>query len=91
MCPERYRKTRTDIPAEVLYRRLPSNHDKVILVSGGGSGHEPAHAGYLGEGALDIVVAGEIFASPSASQVLAGLRTLNSSRGSVPTTGSVSL
>jgi dihydroxyacetone kinase len=65
----------------VLYRRTDQSNDKVILISGGGSGHEPAHAGYIGEGALDVVVAGEIFASPSASQIFTGLQTVKSSKG----------
>ncbi|KAF4422179.1 regulatory for the arginine catabolic pathway [Fusarium acutatum] len=68
---------------KVLYRRTDQSNDKVILISGGGSGHEPAHAGYIGEGALDIVVAGEIFASPSASQILTGLQTVKSPKGSL--------
>ncbi|KAF9767327.1 hypothetical protein IL306_000117 [Fusarium sp. DS 682] len=68
---------------KVLYRRTDKSNDKVILISGGGSGHEPAHAGYIGEGALDVVVAGEIFASPSASQILTGLQTVKSSKGSL--------
>ncbi|KAF5973769.1 regulatory for the arginine catabolic pathway [Fusarium coicis] len=68
---------------KVLYRRTDQSNDKVILISGGGSGHEPAHAGYIGEGALDVVVAGETFASPSASQIFAGLQTVKSSKGSL--------
>ncbi|KAF4459370.1 Dihydroxyacetone kinase 2 [Fusarium albosuccineum] len=68
---------------KVLYRRRDSHEGKVVLLSGGGSGHEPAHAGYLGDGALDVVIAGEIFASPSASQILTGLQTVKSSRGSL--------
>ncbi|RSM04034.1 hypothetical protein CDV31_010224 [Fusarium ambrosium] len=68
---------------KVLYRRRDPQDDKVVLLSGGGSGHEPAHAGYLGEGALDVVIAGEIFASPSASQILTGLQTVKSSKGSL--------
>ncbi|KAF4951148.1 hypothetical protein FSARC_12994 [Fusarium sarcochroum] len=67
----------------ILYRRNDQNNDKVVLLSGGGSGHEPAHAGYLGEGALDVVIAGEIFASPSASQILVGLQAVKSSKGSL--------
>lgn len=51
------------------------------MLSGGGSGHEPAHMGYLGDGMLDVCVAGDIFASPSASQVLAGLKALKSPKG----------
>ncbi|KAF4976985.1 hypothetical protein FZEAL_6423 [Fusarium zealandicum] len=69
---------------KVLYRQHDSqSNEKVVLLSGGGSGHEPAHAGYLGEGALDVVIAGEIFASPSASQILAGLQTVKSPKGSL--------
>jgi ATP-dependent dihydroxyacetone kinase len=45
----------------------------VAVVSGGGSGHEPAHAGFVGEGMLTAAVCGEIFASPSVDAVLAGV------------------
>ena len=41
------------------------NKGKVTLISGGGSGHEPAHAGYVGKGMLDAAVCGDVFASPS--------------------------
>ena len=44
--------------------------DKVGLVSGGGSGHELAHAGYVGYGMLDAAVSGNVFASPSPDRVL---------------------
>lgn len=43
---------------------------------GGGSGHEPAHAGYIGSGMLSAAVCGEVFASPSAEAVLAAIRTV---------------
>lgn len=46
----------------------------VALLSGGGSGHEPAHAGYVGNGMLTAAVAGEVFASPSVDAVLAAIR-----------------
>jgi len=46
---------------------------KVALVSGGGSGHEPAHAGFVGEGLLTAAVCGDVFASPSIDAVLAGI------------------
>ena len=42
--------------------------------AGGGSGHEPTHAGYVGEGMLDAAVCGEVFASPSVAAVLAAIR-----------------
>ena len=52
--------------AEVAARR-----GEVALISGGGSGHEPAHAGYVGAGMLSATVAGEVFTSPSTDAVLA--------------------
>lgn len=65
----------------VVFRKSQSSAEKVILVSGGGSGHEPAHTGFIGEGMLDVAVSGNVFASPSASQILAGLRALPAPRG----------
>lgn len=47
---------------------------QVALISGGGSGHEPAHAGYVGAGMLSAAVAGEVFTSPSAKAVLTAIR-----------------
>src|SRR5205085_6078312 len=46
---------------------------KVAVVSGGGSGHEPAHAGLVGRGLLTAAVCGEVFASPSVDAVLAAI------------------
>lgn len=51
------------------------------MISGGGSGHEPAHASYIGSGALDVAVAGDIFASPSAAQILVGLKAIETNKG----------
>src|SRR4051812_40834033 len=48
--------------------------EKVAVISGGGSGHEPAHAGYVGRGMLAAAVAGDVFTSPSPDAVLAALR-----------------
>lgn len=48
---------------------------QVMLISGGGSGHEPAHAGYIGEGMLSAAVLGNVFASPPVSAILAAIRT----------------
>src|ERR1700745_519586 len=48
--------------------------EMVAVVSGGGSGHEPAHAGYVGPGMLSAAVAGDVFTSPSVDAVFAGLR-----------------
>ena len=57
---------------KVVYR-ADWDRTKVALVSGGGSGHEPAHAGFVGPGMLTAAVCGEVFASPSVEAVLAGI------------------
>jgi len=49
---------------------------RVALISGGGSGHEPAHAGYVGPGMLDAAVLGDVFTSPSTDAVLAAIRAV---------------
>jgi len=55
--------------------------DRVALVSGGGSGHEPAHAGFVGRGMLTAAVCGEVFASPSVDAVLAGILAVTGEAG----------
>ena len=57
--------------------------NKVGLVSGGGSGHEPLHAGFVGAGMLDVAVAGAVFASPTALQVLEATKAADAGRGVV--------
>lgn len=54
---------------------------KVALVSGGGSGHEPSHAGFVGCGMLDGAVAGEVFTSPSADKVYEAIKAVNNGAG----------
>lgn len=54
---------------------------KVGLVSGGGSGHEPAHAGYVGQGMLDVAVCGNVFASPSPDRILKGIEEADTGKG----------
>ncbi len=61
--------------------RADWNGDRVALVSGGGSGHEPAHAGYVGEGMLTAAVCGAPFASPSVDAVLAAIRAVTGPAG----------
>ena len=65
----------------VLTRTRPKRTGLVGLVSGGGSGHEPAHGGYVGYGMLDAAVAGEVFTSPTPDQVLAGIRAADRGAG----------
>lgn len=53
----------------------------VTLISGGGSGHEPAHAGYIGHGMLSAAVCGNVFASPSVAQIIAAIRVCCGPKG----------
>lgn len=59
------------------------NPEKVTLISGGGSGHEPAHAGFIGKGMLDVAVCGDVFASPSQIQVYQAIRASSSRKGTL--------
>lgn len=54
---------------------------KVGLVSGGGSGHEPSHAGFVGRGMLSAAVCGEVFTSPTPDQVLEGIKAADTGSG----------
>ena len=56
---------------------------RVALISGGGSGHEPAHAGYVGAGMLSAAVAGDVFTSPTPASVLAAIRETAGTAGAV--------
>jgi triose/dihydroxyacetone kinase / FAD-AMP lyase (cyclizing) len=56
---------------------------QVAIISGGGSGHEPAHAGYVGAGMLSAAVAGEIFTSPSSDSILAAIRAVSGKPGAL--------
>ena len=54
---------------------------KVALISGGGSGHEPAHAGFVGAGMLTAAICGDVFASPTVDAVLAGILAVTGREG----------
>ncbi|MBX6313034.1 MAG: dihydroxyacetone kinase subunit DhaK, partial [Isosphaeraceae bacterium] len=56
---------------------------RVAVISGGGSGHEPAHAGYVGRGMLSAAVAGDVFTSPSPDAILAAIRAAAGPRGAL--------
>jgi dihydroxyacetone kinase len=70
-------------PQHVLARKDFSsiNSTQVVLISGGGSGHEPAHAGFIGDGMLTGAVLGGVFASPSSSAVLSAIMALSGAPG----------
>ncbi|KAI5860879.1 glycerone kinase [Durotheca rogersii] len=59
------------------------NKSNVSIISGGGSGHEPAWSGYVGENLLAASVAGDIFASPSTKQILAAINAVPSQKGTI--------
>jgi dihydroxyacetone kinase-like protein len=61
-------------------RKTP-NPSKVALISGGGSGHEPLHIGYVGAGMLDAACPGQVFTSPTPNQMLAAAKALGSEAG----------
>ena len=61
--------------------RTPKKEGKVALVSGGGSGHEPAHGGYVGNGMLDCAVAGSVFTSPTPDQIYEGIKAVATEAG----------
>lgn len=65
---------------QIISRKHPVEN-KVCLISGGGSGHEPAHAGFVGPGMLDMAVCGEMFASPSQIQVYKAICKAATSKG----------
>ncbi len=65
----------------VIVRKDAPVSNKVGIVSGGGSGHEPAHAGYIGKGMLDAAVSGEVFTSPTPDQVLEAIKAVDSGKG----------
>ncbi|MBB4477919.1 dihydroxyacetone kinase subunit DhaK [Rhizobium etli] len=63
--------------------RADWDKSKVAIISGGGAGHEPSHAGFVGKGMLTAAVSGEIFASPSVDAVLTAIRAVTGPRGAL--------
>ncbi|WP_283750927.1 dihydroxyacetone kinase subunit DhaK [Bacillus cereus] len=66
-----------------VIKKKEMNENKVTLISGGGSGHEPAHAGLVGKGMLDAAVCGDVFASPSQIQVYQAIKETASKKGTL--------
>lgn len=64
-----------------VVKKKEINANKVSLISGGGSGHEPAHAGFVGRGMLDAAVCGDVFASPSQVQVYNAIKKCATDKG----------
>lgn len=70
-----------DLDLKIITRADSPHNGKVGLVSGGGSGHEPMHGGYVGYGMLDAACAGEVFTSPVPDQMLAATKAVNGGAG----------
>lgn len=66
-----------------VIKKKELNASKVTLISGGGSGHEPAHAGFVGKGMLDAAVCGDVFASPSQIQIYQAIKSTASDKGTL--------
>ncbi|GII86237.1 dihydroxyacetone kinase subunit DhaK [Sphaerisporangium siamense] len=72
---------RVDVANRVVYRRAAPVRGKVGLVSGGGSGHEPLHGGFVGHGMLDAACPGEVFTSPVPDQVVEATKGVDGGAG----------
>ncbi|RZS56542.1 dihydroxyacetone kinase DhaK subunit [Microcella putealis] len=72
---------RVDHTNRVIYRATPKDHGTVGLISGGGSGHEPLHGGFVGFGMLDAACAGEVFTSPTPDQMQAATTEVDRGAG----------
>jgi dihydroxyacetone kinase-like protein len=72
---------RVDHESKVIYRGDAPKQGKVGIISGGGSGHEPLHGGFVGLGMLDAACAGEIFTSPVPDQILAATKLVDGGAG----------
>jgi len=68
-------------PARQFVRRATLKSGKVALISGGGSGHEPLHAGFVGHGMLDAACPGQVFTSPTPDQMLAAAEAVDTGAG----------
>lgn len=72
---------RIDHALKVIYRKDAPVKGKVGLISGGGSGHEPMHGGFVGKGMLDAACAGEVFTSPVPDQMMAATQAVDGGAG----------
>src|SRR5467141_1419417 len=74
---------RYDVANQIIVRKDAPRKGKVALISGGGSGHEPLHGGFVGLGMLDAACPGEVFTSPVPDQMLAATKAVDGGAGVV--------
>ena len=74
---------RYDVANQIIVRKDAPRKGKVALISGGGSGHEPLHGGFVGRGMLDAACPGEVFTSPVPGQMLAATKAVDGGAGVV--------
>src|SRR5687768_8337678 len=74
---------RVDLDQRFIVRREPPRQGKVALISGGGSGHEPLHGGFVGHGMLDAACPGQVFTSPTPDQMIAAAEAVDQGAGSL--------
>ena len=79
--PSAHPELRIDLTNRIVYRGDAPVPDKVGLISGGGSGHEPLHGGFVGQGMLDAACAGEVFTSPVPDQMLEATKNVDGGAG----------
>jgi phosphoenolpyruvate---glycerone phosphotransferase subunit DhaK len=72
-----------DVANQIIVRKGAPKQGKVALISGGGSGHEPLHGGFVGRGMLDAACPGEVFTSPVPGQMLAATKAVDGGAGVV--------
>src|SRR5256885_13367047 len=72
---------RVDIEQQIIVRKDAPKQGKVGVISGGGSGHEPMHGGFVGMGMLDAACPGAVFTSPVPDQMLAATQAVNGGAG----------
>ena len=69
------------IPETGIIQRKEEKNGKVAIISGGGSGHEPAHAGFVGNGMFSAAICGEVFTSPTPDQILEAIKVSDEGAG----------
>jgi dihydroxyacetone kinase-like protein len=74
---------KVSLAPKFVRRATPKGKGKVVLISGGGAGHEPLHAGFVGSGMLDAACPGEVFTAPTPDQMIAAVEAVDSGGGAL--------